>query len=334
MGTARVGRNDLCPCGSGKKHKNCCINKPKRKYMSEFALHAYTSHCIMFYPHDLKKLKFDQKFHIYMINMIPKLTYIKDSLEVTKEKIRIDMTVKTAHEEKIRRIDFDLEGVTDHRTLSINFNESSKTMEIIDSQGQGWLARALNLYRECTEKELESEILYIGQSFGSFGDRTAQDRLLAHSTLQQIQSDFLFNEPIGDLAISLLEFTPNLLTTFDGVSKDYEMSNEEDTTHMMKVLGSEPCVLHSQMINVIEAALINYFKPEYNAKYKDNFPRIEHLGYKHYYDLDYNSIQVEIDTYALNSNIFTKHTKYSDFNMIKYPLHSEETRKNMFKYFD
>ena len=22
-----TGRNDLCPCGSGKKFKNCCINK-------------------------------------------------------------------------------------------------------------------------------------------------------------------------------------------------------------------------------------------------------------------------------------------------------------------
>ncbi len=24
-GTARVGRNDLCPCGSGKKYKRCCL---------------------------------------------------------------------------------------------------------------------------------------------------------------------------------------------------------------------------------------------------------------------------------------------------------------------
>ena len=23
----RVGRNDLCPCGSGKKFKKCCLNK-------------------------------------------------------------------------------------------------------------------------------------------------------------------------------------------------------------------------------------------------------------------------------------------------------------------
>ena len=25
-GKAKVGRNDLCPCGSGKKYKKCCMN--------------------------------------------------------------------------------------------------------------------------------------------------------------------------------------------------------------------------------------------------------------------------------------------------------------------
>jgi len=24
---AKVGRNDPCPCGSGKKYKKCCLNK-------------------------------------------------------------------------------------------------------------------------------------------------------------------------------------------------------------------------------------------------------------------------------------------------------------------
>jgi uncharacterized protein YecA (UPF0149 family) len=27
----KIGRNDLCPCKSGKKYKNCCINKTKTK---------------------------------------------------------------------------------------------------------------------------------------------------------------------------------------------------------------------------------------------------------------------------------------------------------------
>jgi uncharacterized protein len=26
--TPKVGRNDPCPCGSGKKYKKCCLNKP------------------------------------------------------------------------------------------------------------------------------------------------------------------------------------------------------------------------------------------------------------------------------------------------------------------
>ena len=25
----KVGRNDPCPCGSGKKYKKCCLNSPK-----------------------------------------------------------------------------------------------------------------------------------------------------------------------------------------------------------------------------------------------------------------------------------------------------------------
>ena len=25
----KIGRNEPCPCGSGKKYKKCCLNKPK-----------------------------------------------------------------------------------------------------------------------------------------------------------------------------------------------------------------------------------------------------------------------------------------------------------------
>lgn len=29
-----IGRNDLCPCGSGKKYKKCCLSKDKKKTIS------------------------------------------------------------------------------------------------------------------------------------------------------------------------------------------------------------------------------------------------------------------------------------------------------------
>jgi hypothetical protein len=31
----KIGRNELCPCGSGKKYKKCCMDKPKPPIKSE-----------------------------------------------------------------------------------------------------------------------------------------------------------------------------------------------------------------------------------------------------------------------------------------------------------
>ena len=38
MRPARVGRNDLCPCGSGKKFKRCCESKVKGQTWSSRAM--------------------------------------------------------------------------------------------------------------------------------------------------------------------------------------------------------------------------------------------------------------------------------------------------------
>ena len=34
--TTKVGRNDPCPCGSGKKYKKCCLNKPEEEVVRKF----------------------------------------------------------------------------------------------------------------------------------------------------------------------------------------------------------------------------------------------------------------------------------------------------------
>jgi len=38
---ASIGRNDPCPCGSGKKYKKCCMMKDKARQHQEAALHAH-----------------------------------------------------------------------------------------------------------------------------------------------------------------------------------------------------------------------------------------------------------------------------------------------------
>ena len=36
----KIGRNDPCPCGSGKKYKKCCLNKPStiQKFKHEISI--------------------------------------------------------------------------------------------------------------------------------------------------------------------------------------------------------------------------------------------------------------------------------------------------------
>ena len=34
----KIGRNDLCPCGSGKKYKNCCLNSGKYEKLHELTV--------------------------------------------------------------------------------------------------------------------------------------------------------------------------------------------------------------------------------------------------------------------------------------------------------
>lgn len=31
----KIGRNDPCPCGSGKKYKKCCLSKSKIEFLAE-----------------------------------------------------------------------------------------------------------------------------------------------------------------------------------------------------------------------------------------------------------------------------------------------------------
>jgi hypothetical protein len=37
---AKIGRNDLCPCGSGKKYKRCCMVRDEAVAREEFAAAA------------------------------------------------------------------------------------------------------------------------------------------------------------------------------------------------------------------------------------------------------------------------------------------------------
>lgn len=306
----------------------------KRKYMSEFALHTYTSYLSICYPNDLSTLGAqEQNYHIYMITLVPKLTFNKDSLQIFEDHISLEVNVKTEEKEEVETLEFAVDPKINHKELTFEIDKPRKSITIKNDKGHGVKARIISLYTMLSKKNLETEIIYIGQSFGKNGERTATERLKSHSTLQKIQSELLFEAPERDLALVLLEFTPRLLSSMDGISKNYETNEEEDKAHLRQIMGNPPLELNNQIINITEAALINFFKPEYNEKFKDNFPDVAHKGYKQYYDLDYNAIAVELDPDAIGLKVFSKEKDYPLYSSIKYTLHPEQIRKSMFDIF-
>ncbi|PAL05266.1 preprotein translocase subunit SecA [Peribacillus simplex] len=331
-----IRRNEICPCGSGKKFKNCCINDPKynatqlnngipRKYMSEFALHTYSSQVTLVYPKMLETVDVSKHaYHIYMINKIKRLSYVQDSIKVLDTYIEVQIKHGATSIDKIETITVPL----NEKFVGYEF-ESDKLLLLKDGYGGGVKLDVLWLYSKYSRKSLECEIIYIGQSYGKMGDRDALKRLKSHETLQKVMADILYDDINFEIAITLWEFTPRLLHSIDG-RNGYQVTEDEDRQHMQKVLSAPPLIIDNQIINVTEAALINYFKPKYNVDFVNNFPDVKHKGYTFYYNYDYNGITVELDPSCVNIKIHSEHTGYNQFSPVKYLLSSEEKRQSMF----
>ncbi len=108
-------------------------------------------------------------------------------------------------------------------------------------------------------------------------------------------------------------------------------SEEESERHLNDVFSTLP--KEKQVINIAEAAIINYFKPDYNTNFVDNFPSIKHKGYKQYYDLDYNCLDVELDMSFEGIpylQLYTSTNRLDNpFHWIKYNLFNDPNRSNM-----
>lgn len=333
-----------------------------RKYFSEFGLNVFTSYKTLIPVEHLDKVKDDAKYHIYMILSVPRIIIEKEKLVVQEDGFDLRLKQIVGEEENY----IDIKKIE----LFYDFNHKQISFDVKYPYNKLFYKVECNILKEyyakhkqemnCTEQDfialcnepidvqvffnnycyqkgisLEMEVLYIGQSYGSNGQRLAQDRLASHDTLQKILTDCHSKFQDKRIYILLLEMTPVLNSSFYGGAKQYQVSEEEDQEHFKNVMLNLP--IYNQVINVTEAALINYFKPVYNTNFIDNFPCDTHKGYRQYYDLDYNCVSVELDLefdYTPNIQLYTKYNRIrSSWDFIKYNLFKDPDRKSMFDIF-
>ena len=319
-----------------------------RKYTSEFGLNVYARYKTIISPAELEALeKVDHhKYHIYGILLVPKF-FIKEG-SVTKHKDHISLVVFTNAFDKYSEytVRFCLDDTFDHECVRCETTYPHSTLKL-HIENEEWCVRnswrrevkipAMHLFESNASilmPEIQYKVLYIGQSYGKRGERSAIKRLSSHETLQKILIDTQRDYPEYEIKIMLLEMAYRLGMAIEPTAKVLT-TEDEDSIHTEKVLSNLP--QEQQVINITEAALINYFRPQYNIMFVENFPCEKHRSYRQYFDLDYNDLVIEIDMEFEN---FPYIVLYSDqaqisspWDYIHYQLDNTNERESMYSIF-
>jgi hypothetical protein len=271
--------------------------------------------------------------HLYFICKRPRLTIDPEKFEVTKEFIKLTFNIQRKNKFETKEYKFDNTFSRDDIKIKSEYPNNifqlyTDEETLVDAKVAPFLQSLIK------DKYLDLEVLYIGQSYGVNGARTAPDRLKSHSTLQGIYAEAIINNPDSEIYLALASFNQINIMMMDGRTKFTEEELNEDTTRRKQVsdkLNWEG-ISEQQKINFTEASLIKYFQPRYNKIYKDSFPNPAHKTYSECYELDINAVCIELQTYEMiNCCFYSDSVKSAPWHMEKFLLNSEEDRKSMFE---
>lgn len=296
-----------------------------RKFISEVAFHGYND-CIFLLDQDSLndfELK-SAKPHIYIVLSRKRINISSQRLD--KNHPYFEIILPDGFSKHIP-VTVDNDDFIDLKVEKNNFILKDENGTLLHGGKLGFL---LHLFKkmEILDNTLDDiykyEILYIGQSFGKKGERIAPDRLLNHSTLQNIYFDCISSYVENDIWLLAMPFKWNFLAEFQNTT----CTKDEDQCHFKSVLKNPPP--ENQCVNIIEGSLIKYFQPKYNKEYKQSFPNPCHTSYNTVYKYDYNAIAIGLGLQDILFPVGTKETGYKDRFAIMFSLHDENERKSMF----
>ncbi|MFC4872095.1 hypothetical protein [Negadavirga shengliensis] len=275
--------------------------------------------------------------HLYFICKRPRLTINPNKFQVTNEYLSLTFVVQKKNEFEEFELKFennfsteDIQLVSDYPHNIFKLTTNGETL--VDAKVSPFLQSFPRYY--INGDFLDLEVLYIGQSFGVEGARTAPDRLKNHSTLQGIYSEAIINNPDSEIWLALASFNQITITMMDGKTKFTKKELDEDDERRPKVFDklNWEGINEQQKINFTEAALIKYFQPKYNIIYKDSFPNPAHKTYSECYDLDINAVCIELQTSEMiNCYMYSDVVEKAPWHMHEFLLNSTEERKSMFE---
>lgn len=311
-----------------------------KKLPTEFAINMYLEKLLILQQTNFKDIPEDffsesNPCHIYFIFKRPRLTIVPDFINVTKEAIELKFEAHSKTGKELLQYKF--ENNLDTTDLKLKSDYPFNTFNLCKSDGEILVGAKVGPFLQSftNSDHLNLEVLYIGQSYGTDGARTAPDRLVNHSTLQGIYAEAITNNPESEIWLGLCSFTQlNITVMSSGNYSKEELDADDKRRPIVMDKLNWTGINEQQRINFTEAALIKYFQPAYNKIYKDSFPNPAHKTYSECYDLDINSVGIEINGMDLiNGKIFSNAVEPKYHHMESFFLHSAEDRKSIFDFF-
>jgi len=143
-------------------------------------------------------------------------------------------------------------------------------------------------------RHLDLEVIYIGQSRGKEFDRTAVDRLGHHEKWQLF--DHYCKEENPHLETWILLISQGPVSQFN-MALPNRPAQDGDAAELMRRTQTPPPIDHADRLNFIEAALISYFKPRFNDKFKtSSFPSQRHESYDRFFMTPVDAAAFELET--------------------------------------
>lgn len=302
----------------------------ERKYTTEFTLVVAVAGAYLLRAQDLRHIPVeaidqDHPCHLYVISRTPRVSIQPETVEIDAESIR---GVASLHRQG---------EVDDHDfVVKHSFGEGAtwesawpyEEFAILDRDGNrvqgGVCALVLAFADSWPEQAALHEILYVGQAYGSAGERTAWDRLQSHETLQRILGDQL-----PDTQVWLTMATVIDVQIVQEISpKPGRVSDDDDNEHTLAVLKK----VHGEgfrdreAVALAEAGLIRGWQPEYNDRLKHKFPARKQTPLDSARDLDLHGLIVEWQSLDLPAQYFCGSQGPARMFFFGYEVHLEKDR--------
>lgn len=272
--------------------------------------------------------------HIYAICRRPALSFDPSSFNYSEPVSTGVLKRKVDGKEEEIPFAFPLRAPEGGRIEVANY--PSRKLLGYDASGnveRAWPAALIGMRAKVADESIRDfEVLYVGQAFGD-GDRTAFDRLQNHKTLQKILADIHAEFPDDEVILFMFEYEPGVaMIHMDGIAKDAQVIGDEDSAHIQNVLDNPPT--EKEEISIAEAGLIWYFRPPYNIKFKDSYPKEDLKVLETCYRLDLAGLSVEINTDEFPCRLWSRDRGPGHHHIAQFDLHDPKLRRTFFSLVD